>query len=126
MTQEPLNVIFWFLNQFVIFQKKVFVDNVEITHKTRSSFVQGAAPQGQLLLKHWNLLLGGVLTLTWYMYIWGAFFTNFGIAIGGFHDRWRYPIYMNWVYFEQITVKSTQFEQNCMFLYEIDIYIDGW
>ena len=32
---------------------------------------------------------------------------------------------MKWVYFEQITVKSTQFEQNCVFLYEIDILMGG-
>ena len=41
------------------------------------------------------------------------FFTKFGIAIWvGFHQRRRSPNYINWVYFGQIIVKSTQFGQN--------------
>ena len=55
----------------------------------------------------------GVLTLTWYTYympaFWGAFsqilYSNQG---GGFHHRWRHPIYINWLYFEQMMAKSTQ------------------
>ena len=34
--------------------------------------------------------------------------------------------YINWVYFEQITVKSTQFEQNLVFFFVRNWYIDGW
>ena len=37
----------------------------------------------------------------------GTFSRNFGIAIGGFHQRRRSPNYINWVYFGQIIVKST-------------------
>ena len=35
-----------------------------------------------------------------------CFFTNFGIAIVGFHHRWRCLIYINSMYFEQIMVKE--------------------
>ena len=34
-------------------------------------------------------------------------------------------IYINWTYFEQIMVKSTQFEQNLVFLYKIGLLMAG-
>ena len=42
----------------------------------------------------------------------GRFFAKFGIRIGGFSSETKEPKLKNWVYFEQITVNSTQFEQN--------------
>ena len=48
---------------------------------------------------------------------WGAFFVNFSIVTGGgFHYRQRCPSYINWVFVEHISIKSTQFEQNWVFL----------
>ena len=46
-------------------------------------------------------------------------FTNFGISgarrSGGFHYRRRRKLYINWLYFEQIMVRNTRFEQNRVF-----------
>ena len=57
----------------------------------------------------------------------GCFFAKFGIAIGGggVHQRQRSPNYINWVYFGQIIVKSTQFGQNCV-LFILKWYTDWW
>ena len=55
----------------------------------------------------------------------GHFFAKFGIAIGGFHQRRRSPNYINWVYFGQIIVKSTQFDPNWV-LFSRKWYTDGW
>ena len=55
----------------------------------------------------------------------GHFFTKFGIAIGGFHQRRRSPNYINWVYFGQIIVKSTQFDPNWVLFFR-KWYTDGW
>ena len=64
----------------------------------------------------------GVLTLTWYMYmclLLRCFFAKFGIAISGFHHRRRSPNDINWVYYEQLTVKRTIFCSNWMsFFYQ--------
>ena len=83
---------------------------------------------------------GGVLTLTWYKWpkrqahicmihicacLLGHFFTKFGIAIGGFHQRRRSPNYINWVYFGQIIVKSTQFDPNWVLFFR-KWYTDRW
>ena len=71
---------------------------------------------------------GGVLTLTWYTYMclpFGALFREICIAIGGFHQRRRSPNYINWVYFGQIIVKSTQFDPNWMLFFR-KWYTDGW
>ena len=35
----------------------------------------------------------------------------------GFHYRRRHPTYISWMYFGQIMVKSTQFEQNWLFFF---------
>ena len=51
---------------------------------------------------------------------WGTFSAKFGIVIGGFHQRRRSPKYINWVYFGQIIVKSTQVGRN------IDCYVWRW
>ena len=70
----------------------------------------------------------GVLTLTWYTYmclLLGCFFTKFGLAIRGFHQRGRSPNYTNWVYLGQIIVKSTQFGQNWVHFFR-KWYTDGW
>ena len=45
----------------------------------------------------------------------GCNFVTFGIAVLGFLQRWRSPNYLNWEYFGQIMVKSTQFEQKQKF-----------
>ena len=42
-----------------------------------------------------------------------------------FHQRWSSPNDMNWVYFEQIMVKSTQFEQNWVLFFR-NWCTDGW
>ena len=55
----------------------------------------------------------------------GHFFAKFGIAIGGFHQRRRSPNYINWVYFGQIIVKSTQFDPNWVLFFR-KWYTDGW
>ena len=55
----------------------------------------------------------------------GHFFAKFGIEIGGFHQRRRSPNYINWVYFGQIIVKSTQFDQNWVLFFQ-KWYTDGW
>ena len=43
----------------------------------------------------------------------------------GFHQRQKSPNYINWSYFEQIVVKSTQFGQNWVLFYR-KWYTDGW
>ena len=53
------------------------------------------------------------------------FFANFGIAIGGFSSETKEPKLKNWVYFEQIIVKSTQFGQNWALFYW-KRYTDMW
>ena len=55
----------------------------------------------------------------------GHLFAKFGIAIGGFHQRRRSPNYINWVYFGQIIVKSTQFDPNWVLFFR-KWYTDGW
>ena len=55
----------------------------------------------------------------------GHLFAKFGIAIGGFHQRRRSPNYINWVYFAQIIVKSTQFDPNWVLFFR-KWYTDGW
>ena len=55
---------------------------------------------------HWHLV---------YIYVpafWGTFFMKFGTAIGKFSSETKEPKFKNWVYFEQIIVKSTKFGQN--------------
>ena len=53
------------------------------------------------------------------------FFAKFVKAIGGFHQRRRSPHYKIWVYFGQIIVKSTQFDQNWVLFFR-KWYTDGW
>ena len=55
----------------------------------------------------------------------GRFFAEFGIAIGGFHQKWRSPNCINWVYFGTNIVKSTQIGQNWVLFFR-KWYIDGW
>ena len=55
----------------------------------------------------------------------GHFFAKFGIAMGWFHQRRRSPNYINWVYFGQIIVKSTQFDPNWVLFFR-KWYTDGW
>ena len=43
---------------------------------------------------------------------------KFGKAISGFSSETKEPKFKNWVYFEQIIVKSTQFEQDWCFSIE--------
>ena len=61
----------------------------------------------------------------WHGILLGRFFAKFGIAIRGFHQRWRSPVYINWVYFGPNIVKSTQVGQNWV-LFLQKWYIDGW
>ena len=74
---------------------------------------------------------GGVLTLTWYTYMclsFGALFQEIWYSNrggGSFHQRRRSSNYINWVYFGQITVKSTQFGQNWVLFFQ-KWYVDGW
>ena len=56
---------------------------------------------------------------------WDAILQNLVYWSVPFHQRWRSPKYINWVYFEQIMVKSTQFEQNWV-LFFWEWYTDGW
>ena len=72
----------------------------------------------------------GVLTLTWYTYMclpFGALFREIWYSDrgGGFHQRRRSPNYINWVYFGQIVVKSTQFDPNWVLFFR-KWYTDGW
>ena len=55
----------------------------------------------------------------------GVLFAKFGIAIGGFSSETKKPRFKNWVYFEQIIVKSTQFGQNWVLFYR-KRYNDEW
>ena len=55
----------------------------------------------------------------------GAFSAKFDVAIGGFYHRRMSPNYINWVYFGQIIVKSTQFGPNWVFFFR-KWYTDGW
>ena len=72
-------------------------------------------------LTRWIAMLWwGVLILTWYTYMclpFGVLFTKFGIAISGFSSETEEPKFKNWVYLEQIIVKSTQFGQNWVLFY---------
>ena len=52
-------------------------------------------------------------------------FAKFGIAMGGSSTETKEPKFKNWVYFEQIIVKSTQFEQNWVLFYW-KWYTNGW
>ena len=57
--------------------------------------------------------------MTWYMFMCLPFevlFAKFGIAIDGFLLETNEPKFRNWVYFEQIIVKRTQFQQNWVLL----------
>ena len=71
----------------------------------------------------------GVLTFTWYTCLclpFGVIFHEiwYGDRGGGLvHQRWRSPNYINWVYFGQIFVKSTPFDQNwVLFFWKIMVY----
>ena len=55
----------------------------------------------------------------------GAILWNLVRQSVDFLQRWKSPNYMNWVYFEQIMVKSTQFEQNWV-LFFWNWYTDWW
>ena len=72
---------------------------------------------------------GGVLTLTWYTYMclpFGAPFREIWYSDqGGFHQKRRSPNYINWVYFGQIIVKSTQFDPNWVLFSENGILMGG-
>ena len=46
-----------------------------------------------------------------------CFLVELGTAIGEFSSETKEPKFKNWVYFEQIIVKSTQFGQNWVFFY---------
>ena len=79
------------------------------------------SPGGQGF-SHWH----GIMCLPF-----GVFFTNFGIATGGFQHRWRhpisknlvyYPIYINWVYFKQIIVKKYPIWAKLMFFWYKLVY----
>ena len=64
----------------------------------------------------------------WRLGIWGFSINllciGMPIAIGGFHQRRRRPIYIDYVYFEQIIVKVPKLSRLGWFLYEIGI--EGW
>ena len=63
-----------------------------------------------------------------YVYVpafWGTFSQNLVKRSGGFHQRRRSPNYINWVYFGQIIVKSTQFDPNWVLFFQ-KWYTDGW
>ena len=72
---------------------------------------------------------GGVLTLTWYTYMclpFGALFREIWYSDRVFfYQRRRSPNYINWVYFGQIIVKSTHFDQNWVPFFR-KWYTDGW
>ena len=57
--------------------------------------------------------------------LWGRFFTVFGIAIGGFHHRWRHPININWMNFKQMMVKAPNLSKIGCFLFKIGILMGG-
>ena len=52
-------------------------------------------------------------------------FAKFGIAMVWSSTETKEPKFKNWVYFEQIIVKSTQFEQNWVLFYW-QWYTNGW
>ena len=52
----------------------------------------------------------------------GCFFGKFIIAIGGFSSETKEPKFKNWVYFEQIIVKTP----NVSKLFYRKKYTDGW
>ena len=71
---------------------------------------------------------GGVLTLTWYTYMclpFGALFCEIWYSDRGVFIRDEGAHYINWVYFGQIIVKSTQFDQNWVLFFR-KWYTDGW
>ena len=74
---------------------------------------------------------GGVLTLTWYTYMclpFGALFRKIWYSDrggGGVSSETKEPKLHNWVYFGQIIVKSTQFDQNWVLFFQ-KWYTDGW
>ena len=80
-------------------------------------------------LTDYSLFMGGIFRegYTWFqsrggshidmvqVYVpafWGAISLNLVERSVDFHQRWRSPNYINWVYIEQIMAKSTQFEQS--------------
>ena len=81
----------------------------------------------------WGRICGGYLPMIWYTYmtcacLLGYFFMNFGIAMGGFLSQTKCPIYINWVYFKQIIIKSTQLKWDWVFsvqIYKICILMGG-
>ena len=77
---------------------------------------------------HEGCCRGGVLTLTWYTYMCLPFkvlFREIWYSDRGFHQKRRSPNHINWVYFGQIIVNSTQFGQNWVLFFQ-KWYIDGW
>ena len=69
----------------------------------------------------------GVLPLTWYMYMclpFGGLFRKIWYSDGGGVIRDEGAL-INWVYFGQIFVKSTQFGQNWVLFFR-KWYTDGW
>ena len=71
---------------------------------------------------------GSHIDLVYVPAFWGVFFTKFGKGIDGFSSEMKEPNFINWVYLEQIIVKSTQFEQNWVFFYQkwyTDVYVIG-
>ena len=71
---------------------------------------------------------GEALTLTEYTYMclpFGKLFREIWYSDRRFHQRWRSPNYTNWMYFGQIIVKSTQFDQNWVLFFR-KWYTDGW
>ena len=117
-------VIFWYL-QFLVFVRRPLWGRPPPNRAIKiwavyekldlSSFIDICAEvEAWRVVSHWHIIHACLL---------GCYFMIFWLW--GFHHKERCPIYMNWVYFQQIMVISTQFEQNLMFFVR-NWNTDGW